>query len=208
MDDEVILALLWIGWCAVHSGLIARPVTEGLRLRLGDGFRYYRLAYNLVAVVTLLPVYLYGRSLPSETLFRWEGGLRLLQGFLLLTSALLFVAGARHYSLRQLLGLRQAETGRTHATLTECGRLHTTGILEVTRHPWYLGALLLLWTTDVSVASLIWKLILSFYLVLGTILEERRLVREFGDEYRDYQARVSMLVPVKWAISRARRFTR
>lgn len=208
MRDEVFLALLWIGWCAIHSGMIARPVTEAARRRLGEGFRYYRLAYNLVAALTLLPVYLYGRSLPSESLFRWEGWWRLLQGLLLLTAALLFAAGARHYSMRQLLGLRQAETGRTHATLTECGSLHTTGILEVTRHPWYLGALILLWTTDVSVASLIWKLILSFYLVLGTILEERRLVREFGEEYRDYQARVSMLVPVKWAISRVLRSTR
>ena len=35
--------------------------------------------------------------------------------------------------------------------------------------------------------------------VVGTLLEERKLVSEFGRQYTDYQQRVSMLLPVKWA---------
>jgi hypothetical protein len=34
--------------------------------------------------------------------------------------------------------------------------------------------------------------------VIGTFLEERKLVREFGDRYRKYQAEVSMFIPLKW----------
>jgi protein-S-isoprenylcysteine O-methyltransferase Ste14 len=40
--------------------------------------------------------------------------------------------------------------------------------------------------------------VLSAYLVIGTLLEERKLVLEFGDKYREYQRQVSMFIPLKW----------
>jgi protein-S-isoprenylcysteine O-methyltransferase Ste14 len=40
--------------------------------------------------------------------------------------------------------------------------------------------------------------LVSIYFVVGAIIEEKRLVLTFGDEYRRYKQRVSMLVPVKW----------
>lgn len=39
---------------------------------------------------------------------------------------------------------------------------------------------------------------LSAYLVIGALLEERRLVAEFGDAYRRYQEKVSIGFPLKW----------
>jgi protein-S-isoprenylcysteine O-methyltransferase Ste14 len=33
------------------------------------------------------------------------------------------------------------------------------------------------------------------YFWIGSIFEERKLVREFGDTYRDYQRRVPRLLP-------------
>jgi protein-S-isoprenylcysteine O-methyltransferase Ste14 len=41
--------------------------------------------------------------------------------------------------------------------------------------------------------------VFTAYVVVGTLLEEKKLVAEFGEEYRSYQRRVSMLVPLKWA---------
>jgi methanethiol S-methyltransferase len=45
-------------------------------------------------------------------------------------------------------------------------------------------------------------MILSAYLVIGTLLEERKLILEFGDKYRLYQRQVSMFIPLKWLRSR------
>jgi len=42
-------------------------------------------------------------------------------------------------------------------------------------------------------------------MAIGSVLEERKLVREFGEEYRAYQRQVPMLVPWKWLLSRVRR---
>jgi protein-S-isoprenylcysteine O-methyltransferase Ste14 len=34
--------------------------------------------------------------------------------------------------------------------------------------------------------------------VIGTFLEEQKLVLEFGDQYKVYQRQVSMFIPLKW----------
>jgi protein-S-isoprenylcysteine O-methyltransferase Ste14 len=38
--------------------------------------------------------------------------------------------------------------------------------------------------------------VLSVYIIIGCILEERKLLAEFGDAYRQYQRQVPMLVPL------------
>jgi protein-S-isoprenylcysteine O-methyltransferase Ste14 len=44
-------------------------------------------------------------------------------------------------------------------------------------------------------AVLVTNAVLSAYLIIGTLLEEKRLVAEFGEEYRDYQEQVPMFLP-------------
>jgi protein-S-isoprenylcysteine O-methyltransferase Ste14 len=127
-----------------------------------------------------------------------------LQFFLLAMGILLFLAGARHYDMLQFLGLRQIRTGASHGALTATGLLHTTGILQITRHPWYLGAIMLLWAGDLNASTLVGNIILTLYLIVGTVLEERKLVLEFGEDYRRYQKRVSMLVPLTYLTSKIR----
>lgn len=68
-----VLAVLWLLWCALHSGMIALRVTNALKDRLGDGYRYYRLVYNAVAIVTLIPLLIYSRSLDVPLLYEWTG---------------------------------------------------------------------------------------------------------------------------------------
>ena len=64
------------------------------------------------------------------------------------------------------------------------------------RHPLYLFMIVLFWacpslTADRLLLNILW----TIWIVIGTILEERDLVDDFGDAYRDYQASVPMLVP-------------
>ena len=74
----------------------------------------------------------------------------------------------------------------------------TRGILEYVRHPWYTGGILLVWGFgDITDVSLVLKVILSSYFIIGTILEERKLVAEIGEPYREYCQRVPMLIPWK-----------
>ena len=199
-----VLAMLWIIWCALHSGMISATATGYLKRRLGRRFRIYRLIFNLVALVTVIPVIVYEQWLRGPMLFRWEGFLILFQMILLISALLLFLAGARHYDLLQFSGLRQLKTGSSHNALTETGELDTTGVLDITRHPWYLGGILIIWTRDIDLSALVTNIILTLYFIVGTVLEERKLLIEYGDDYRRYQRKVSMLIPLKWILSATR----
>jgi protein-S-isoprenylcysteine O-methyltransferase Ste14 len=79
--------------------------------------------------------------------------------------------------------------------LTRTGGLDTSGILGVVRHPWYAAGILIIWARPLDMAVLVTNAVLTTYLFAGTILEERRLVAEFGDVYREYQNRVPMFFP-------------
>lgn len=48
---------------------------------------------------------------------------------------------------------------------------------------------------DVTVDRLIFAILWTMWVVLGTILEERDLANEIGDEYLDYKSKVPMLIP-------------
>ena len=39
---------------------------------------------------------------------------------------------------------------------------------------------------------------MTIYVIIGTLLEERKLIAAYGHVYRDYQQKVSMFLPVKW----------
>jgi len=73
--------------------------------------------------------------------------------------------------------------------------------MSLTRHPWYLGAMALIWAGRLDAPGLLVNLVLTTYLIVGTLLEERKLVAQFGGAYREYQERVSMLLPIKWSLS-------
>jgi protein-S-isoprenylcysteine O-methyltransferase Ste14 len=42
---------------------------------------------------------------------------------------------------------------------------------------------------------LLYNVLWSIWVVIGTFLEERDLVVDFGEPYRDYQRKVPMLIP-------------
>ena len=195
---HAIAVLLWALWCTLHSTLIATPVTDYLEKKLGDRFRFYRLFFNTASLATLIPVLYYSLSIQRTPIFRWEGHLMIVKYLLWATSITLFVAGGTHYSMSQFLGIRQIKTGRANPSLSEDDTFDASGILSAIRHPWYTASILFIWAGDISLSTLLINIVISAYFVLGTILEERKLLLDFGERYREYQKNVSMLIPYKW----------
>ncbi len=78
--------------------------------------------------------------------------------------------------------------------------LMTEGLYGLVRHPIYLGEIL--WPIGFALflnknISLWISFGLIFYFIVYAKLEERTLVRAYGDKYREYQQRVPMLIPIK-----------
>jgi methanethiol S-methyltransferase len=196
----LILSLLWVFYCATHSGLITRTVTSFFDRILGNKFRYYRIFYNIVAVVTLVPVVIYTYSIRQSPFFHWGGYLLPIRYVLLAISFLILYKGARHYDMMTFLGLRQIDGEVTHNLINTSGKIDSSGILGMVRHPFYSASILILWANNLDTSILIVNIILTFYLIIGTLLEERKLIQEFGNDYREYQLKVSMLFPRKWLV--------
>jgi protein-S-isoprenylcysteine O-methyltransferase Ste14 len=196
------LSLLIIAWCVLHSAMISVSVTEYLKKRFGPKFGFYRLFFNLIAILTLIPVALYAYSIRTQAIFHWNGYMRIGQVLLLIVAVLLIFLGGRHYNVRQVLGIKQIKEGISSKAITDTGELDTSGVLGMTRHPWYLATILLIWARQMDVSVLFVNVILTSYLIVGTALEEKKLIREFGEKYAAYQNRVSMLIPFKWLRSK------
>jgi protein-S-isoprenylcysteine O-methyltransferase Ste14 len=64
------------------------------------------------------------------------------------------------------------------------------------RHPLYLFMIVLFWSCPVLTTDrLLFNILWTIWVVVATVLEERDLTDVFGDAYRDYQAKVPMLLP-------------
>ena len=198
----LILSLLFIAWCFLHSTMISTSVIGYFKKLLGSNYRFYRLFFNLISILTLIPVAFFAYSVQTPVIFEWNGYWRLGQVLILGTAVWFFFRGGRHYDIRQVLGIKQIREGTADMAITDTGELDTSGVLGMTRHPWYLATMLLIWARQMDVSAIIVNVILTAYLIVGTYLEEKKLVREFGEKYLAYQKRVSMLVPYKWLKSK------
>lgn len=189
----VVYALLY---AFLHSVLASRSVKGWARRRWGAlSDRWYRLGYNLLATALLLPLGAMLVKFPDRTLYTlptpWyelAWGIEGLAMLGILYGVSITDAGS-FLGIRQIFDPKCAETYR-------CAPLIVTGMYRWVRHPQYLFGLILLWCApSMSLNRAVLSLLFSLYLYIGTFLEERRLVAEYGEAYRQYQRQVPRLFP-------------
>jgi protein-S-isoprenylcysteine O-methyltransferase Ste14 len=188
--------MLWLGssillWGLVHSLLASHKAKEMARQGFGRGVdRYYRLAYNIFAGLSFMPVLALLFIVPDRTLYRvplpWSGLMVL--GEILATAAL--VIGLRQTSVWEFLGLRQILKSDQPSKLT------ISGLYHFVRHPLYTAGLAFIWLMPVMTVNVLTvNAALTVYVIIGASFEERKLRRVFGQEYADYTAETPMFIP-------------
>lgn len=182
------LTLLALGWAlygALHSLLADARLKAWVRRRLPIIGARYRLCYNLFALLALAPLVYAAYASGGPRIIRWAGGWAWLSWALSLTALLGLYKTRGAYELGAFLGLRP-EAPRP---------FRVSPAHRWVRHPWYSLSLILLWTRDMTPALLISALSVTLYILIGSRLEERRLIAEIGAAYEAYRARVPGLLP-------------
>lgn len=190
----VYLGAAWIAYFALHSLLASTSV----KARVG-GWRpallpAYRLVYNAVAVITLLPVAWLLWRYPGPALWTWSGGAAWVADGLALAAVGGFALTLRSYDGSEFLGVRQWRL--RDGSVRDQGRLALSPLHRFVRHPWYALALVIVWTRNMDAARLLSAIMVTMYFVVGSRLEEGRLMACYGARYRRYRERVPGLVPL------------
>jgi protein-S-isoprenylcysteine O-methyltransferase Ste14 len=190
-----VLALVWLLYFALHSVLASLAVKRWVARRHGPWMRGYRLFFNAAALLLLLPplVLTYTDPDPGPWLWRWTGfGWWTANG--LASAALVgFLWSLRWYDGAEFLGLRQWRENLRAVEDQE--RFQLSPVHRYVRHPWYSLGLVLVWTRDMNASLLTAAVMITLYFIVGSRLEERKLLLYHGENYERYRRRVPALVP-------------
>jgi len=197
MAQLLALALL-LAYFALHSVLAADSVKAWFTTRLGTGFRYYRLAYNVLAAVMLIALLRWMAGWQEEFLFEtnvWTNGVAIV---LLALGTWFTVGSLLKYDLGEFIGIQQMKQKNNPPNQSN---LNTSGFNAIVRHPLYLGLILLLlgfFFLYPKMSSLLLLASVLVYLPIGIHLEEKKLRLQFGQPYLYYEKRVKCLIPGIW----------
>ncbi len=192
--EALIVNLLLMSLFAVqHSVMARRQFKEWWTQYVPKSVE--RSTYVLFASLALLLLFWQWRPMPDVM---WQvadpstamaiTGLSFVGWLLVLTSTFLI----NHF---ELFGVHQVVNNLAGRSMSE-PRFKTPVLYKVVRHPIYLGFIIAIWSAPVmTVGHALFAAVTTAYIFVGIWLEERDLTELFGDEYRRYKERVSMLVP-------------
>jgi protein-S-isoprenylcysteine O-methyltransferase Ste14 len=197
LPDYFVFILRFLLFAAAHS-LFAANRVKGVtgRLRHGEP-RGYRLTYNLLSI-TLFGWVMAAYS-ASPVLYFAPGVWSLVMYLAQLVCGVILVDCVRRTGTGDFLGIRQLRRGPDVPH-----QLVTGGYYAIVRHPLYLFSIAFLLLNPVMTAQWLLLTVLSTpYFVIGALIEERRLLEEFGDQYRQYRQRVPFIIP-HWGSAQTR----
>jgi protein-S-isoprenylcysteine O-methyltransferase Ste14 len=180
-----------------HSGMIRK----WFRNRLGRFIpeEYTGAIYAIASGIVLLLVILLWQT-STQTVITPSGLLRWSLRAVFFLCLLGFYWGVKALRFFDPLGLRPI-INRLRGRNPKPVPITATGPYRWIRHPLYLFMILMIWSCpDLTMDRLLFNLLWTIWIVIGSYFEEIDLLVEFGDAYREYQKRVPMLVPLlKWS---------
>ena len=185
---------LLLGLFAIQHSVMARPVFKRRWTRI-VAEPAERSTYVFLTALVLLLLFWQWRPIPDPV---WDlaspplrtilWGVSGLGWLVVLISTFLI----DHF---ELFGLRQVFAYSTGRPLRKT-EFQALAFYRYVRHPLMTGFLIAFWVTPtMSIGHLFFAAMTTAYVLVAIQLEERDLASLHGDEYRDYQRQVGMLIP-------------
>lgn len=186
----ITLIIGWVLYFVIHSFLASNYIKNIFQIRLPSLFRYYRIFFNLVAIIGLIIMVRLTFN-DNILLFKQTTFLFIISIVLIILGLVVLVIASTTFNLKEFLGIETYEIKME-------SKLVTKGIYKFMRHPLYTGTILLLsgYFLYVPTLSVLIFLILTFvYIEIGSRLEEKKLLIEFGNDYTEYCKNVKRYFP-------------
>lgn len=188
--------LLWAGYCAFHSYLISIRITDLMTRILKNYFAFYRLFYIVISFVLIVPLINYTAQIESNIIIVYTPPWSVVRLLVTWGSLLIFAwAFFFNYDSLSFFGIRQILSFGKPKKTDRSSEIKRNGLLGIVRHPMYFALILYLWSQTFRVMDVVTNTVLTIYVLIGTKLEEDKLILEFGDTYVKYQREVPMLIP-------------
>jgi methanethiol S-methyltransferase len=184
---------------AQHSGMVRR----GFRRRLTAVVdpRYHGAIYSIASGIALSIVVIFWQR--SETnLLILQGIPRLIATLCSVLAVIVFVLSFVALRTFDMLGIGPIRA-QLRATDYQPTPFIIRGPYRWVRHPLYFCVLVMFWANpDVTVDRLLFNVLWTGWVYVGTLLEERDLTNEFGDVYLRYRKAVPMLIPWRGPVAK------
>jgi protein-S-isoprenylcysteine O-methyltransferase Ste14 len=190
------IIFIWAAYCALHSYLISTQFTGLMIHLLKRYYAFYRFVYVLVSVALLILLIRYVSQLDTHIVIM-DGLVPdvVRKSLTLLSLGVFFWAFFFDYDPLSFFGIRQILNLRKTTMASSSLQIKKKGLLGIIRHPMYLSLIIYLWCQTYTLAEIVANTVLTIYVIIGTVLEEKKLVLEYGDNYVQYQHEVPMLLP-------------
>lgn len=176
-----------------HSLLASLRVKAQTRRIFGPSTdRWFRIVYNGIAFLSLLPIMVLPILFVDRELYRIPFPWLLFTVSIQVLAVLALIVGLWQTGFLSFLGIRQLFS----ASHGKPPKFVTGGLYRWVRHPLYTAGLFIIWLFPIMTCNLLALNIgITIYILMGAILEERKLESEFGEAYQEYRRQTSMLIP-------------
>jgi protein-S-isoprenylcysteine O-methyltransferase Ste14 len=200
IDVAVIIILLTL-YGFIHSILASEKVKIIFRKTFGNLIAFYRIGYNVFALVGL---YFIWDLAPHPALQIYK--LPQPYEYLVLIPQLLSLIGMiwcfKYISFKEFIGLNQIDrylkNEYSETELDENYTLRIEGPYKFSRHPIYFFSIMfLMFRVEMNLFYLTMFMSFTAYFYIGSYYEEKKMVRLFGDDFKNYQKKVPRIFPYK-----------
>lgn len=199
---EILLIIFLFALFAIsHSFLASRKLKKTLAKKIGKKVAFYRLFYNISAIIFFAAVYTLAPE-PDLIIYDLQYPFDIITFALQILSLVGLVWAVSQIDLKEFLGISQINRylrGEYNAEdLDQKQTFNITGASKFTRHPIYLFCILFLGLRPtMSLFYMIMFICCVIYFYVGSFYEERKLVEIFGNDYKSYQKKVPRIFPIK-----------
>lgn len=200
--DVVIIFFLFSTFGLFHSLFATLQFKEKLAKQIGNKIAFYRLFYNIISTFFLLFIYEISPK-PNLIIYDLQFPFDIITFALQVLSLFGLIWASKEIDLKEFVGISQIiryfKNEYKTEDLDEKQNLRIKGAFKFVRHPIYFFSILFLGfrpQMDLFYLTVFVTFVIYFY--VGSIYEEKKLVKIFGEDYINYQKSVPRIFPIKF----------